>query len=390
MKKRICIVMPWHISERGGGAEVQANYLSQALAERGFKVSYVCQTTTANKVNTHEVKNNVLIHWLKPSGRFHWMDQNKYDYILKKLQPEIIVQRLSSNVSYVIGKYCKSNSCKFIWICTDNLSPYKNYHVLKFKKNNTVDKVGYIKYHVFLKNAQIMDWFRNKGMKQVDIAFTQNIKQSKILENEFDMKSERMISGHPTPKFHFEPQTNFSKKTIIWCGNFGLNKRPQLFVELANALIERDYKFIMIGSHSDKAYVSSILKNKPDGLQVTGQLSFEESLSYFDKASLLVNTSKSEGFSNTYIQAWLRGLPTLVFGADPSDVIASNNLGYVCNDVSEAAKSIEKILSDFNEYEILANNTKTFATNHHTIEIMTDHFLSVLKQNKTSVRIEEL
>ena len=36
---KITFVMLWHISERGGGAEVQANYLAQELAERGYNVS---------------------------------------------------------------------------------------------------------------------------------------------------------------------------------------------------------------------------------------------------------------------------------------------------------------------------------------------------------------
>ena len=33
--------MPWHISERGGGAEVQSNYLAIELVNRGFEVHYM-------------------------------------------------------------------------------------------------------------------------------------------------------------------------------------------------------------------------------------------------------------------------------------------------------------------------------------------------------------
>ena len=49
--KVIAFVMPWHISERGGGAEVQANFLAQELGLRGYDVSYVCQTITGSDVD---------------------------------------------------------------------------------------------------------------------------------------------------------------------------------------------------------------------------------------------------------------------------------------------------------------------------------------------------
>mgnify|MGYP001143876555 CR=1 FL=1 len=368
-------VMPWHISERGGGAEVQANYLSQALARRGFQVSYVCQTVNLNKINSIEILNEVQVHWLKSSGRFHWVDQNKYLTKLKSIQPHVVVQRLSSNVSYVIGNYCTDNSCKFVWICTDNISPYKNYHVRKFKKSNELRSIGFIKYYSFFLNAKIMDKLRNRGMRNIDIAFTQNNEQYHILEQEFNIKSERMISGHQKPEAISNSKTRFNERTIIWCGNFGKNKRPKLFVELTIALQNENIKFIMIGGHSDSAYVKEVLEDKPEALHVTGQVSFEESLNCFDNASLLVNTSVLEGFSNTYIQAWLRGVPTVVFGADPNEVIQKNNLGYVTDNVDDARNFINSLFEDFGSYETMSENVKRYAIDNHTIDKMTDSFL---------------
>jgi len=374
----IAFVMPWHISERGGGAEVQANYLSEELASRGFQVTYICQTIHNIKINTIETIGKVRVHWLKPSGKFHWVDQNKYYSKLKSIRPNIVIQRLSSNVSYSIGNYCSKYNAKFVWVCTDNMSPYRDYHVRKLKKNNTVKKVGFVKFHLFLKNAQIMDWYRNHGMKHVNISFTQNDNQYNILEEAFIIKSKRMVSGHPLPNVTKSPETKYNEKNILWCANFGQNKRPELFVELSIKLQKEGYNFIMVGSHSDKGYVETILNNKPDNLLVTGQLSFEESLSYFSKAALLVNTSVSEGFSNTYIQAWLRGVPTLVYGADPDNVIKNNQLGYVAKNSNDAVEFIKNVLSDFGMYEKLSINAENFAKENHTIEVMTNHFLCEL------------
>ena len=52
---KIVFVMLWHITERTGGAEVQANYLAVDLAKRGYDVSYICQTVNIHKIGTDEI-----------------------------------------------------------------------------------------------------------------------------------------------------------------------------------------------------------------------------------------------------------------------------------------------------------------------------------------------
>ncbi|MBR9914825.1 MAG: glycosyltransferase family 4 protein [Algicola sp.] len=376
----IVFAMPWHITERGGGAEVQANYLSQELAKRGFKVSYICQTIEPNKVDTVETIGQVSVYWLRPSGRFPWRDQNKYLAPLREIQPDYILQRLSSNVSYVLGNFAKKNKCQFIWVCTDNMSPFKDFHQAKFKKYFSVKKLGFLKYNVFLMNAKIMDWYRNKGMSHVDLALHQNKTQKALLKKEFGLDSQKLISGHPEPQRTLEANERFQKKTILWCANFGRHKRPTMFVELAKRLEHTDYNFIMVGGHSDKAYVASILKDAPNDLKTTGHLSFDDALNYFSEASIFVNTSApgGDGFPNTYIQSWLRGVPVISFGFDPDHVIAQNNLGTVVDNVDEAMIAIERWLSSAPEYVKKSNAIVDFAKSHYTIEKLTDSFLELI------------
>ena len=113
---KIAFVMPWHISERGGGAEVQANYLAQNLIEKGYDVKYICQTLIKQNVGKHKKIGRLSIHFVKPSTPLAWLDQSKYLKPLREFKPDYIVQRNSSNVTYVLANYCKKKDVKLLWI----------------------------------------------------------------------------------------------------------------------------------------------------------------------------------------------------------------------------------------------------------------------------------
>lgn len=375
--------MLWHISERGGGAEVQANYLAQELVERGYSVSYICQTTKSSKVNTTTVVSGVKVYWLKPAKKFIWSNNKAYFKALKLMAPEIIIQRNSSPILWASAKYSKKSSAKLIWVCSDNLAPFYDFFTKRYKARNTIKELGRLKYSVFCLNAIISDKLRNLAMNGVNMAFSQNEFQKLKIKKNFGLDSFKMISGHPLPSKTPEQLKNETVKNILWCANWGKHKRPELFVELARKMVGSDYNFIMIGGHSDQQYVNRLLKNCPKNLKVTGQLSFQEALSYFNQASLFVNTSTpdGDGFPNTFIQSWLRGVPVLSFGFNPDQVITDNNLGYIVKSVEQAVSTCPQILDNEEDYVKLSQNVFDYANTNHTIKVMTDHFLNTLSKN---------
>jgi glycosyltransferase involved in cell wall biosynthesis len=63
------------------------------------------------------------------------------------------------------------------------------------------------------------------------------------------------------------------------------------------------------------------------GLEYLGSLALDDVNQLLAGAHLLVNTSTHEGFSNTFIQAWLRAVPVVSLNADPDDLLESAGLG---------------------------------------------------------------
>jgi len=373
---RFCFVQLYHISERGGGAEVQANYLSLELAKRGYDVHYICQTTNKTKENTSSNISGVTVHWLPLDDTLSKRAFNRIEELLVQIHPHIIIERMSSSFGLPIVRAKNKIEGKYVWICTDNDSPYV------FKSvNKNYRKLSLLKFFYVLPRAFAVDMIRLYANKRADIIFSQNEFQKRMILKNFGRQSCRMISGHPFSKTTVTIQNRLDKKKILWCGNLGKHKRPELFIQLAHKMQDSNIEFVMVGGHSDTNYTTKLFQNKPNNLTLTGQLSFEESLAYFDDATLLVNTSTSEGFSNTYIQSWLRGVPTLVFGANPNQVITENKLGYDFNSLEEAKTAINEIFSNFELYQELSENSSQYGVTNHSLEAMTDSFLDAISKS---------
>ena len=219
-------------------------------------------------------------------------------------------------------------------------------------------------------------------MRGVDAAFSQNKIQKQNLIKNFNLNSGTMISGHPNPPQLLSAKQKFNKKNILWCANFGIHKKPELFIKLAKALTDTDYKFIMIGSHYDKKYIDELFLDKPTNLDFVGKLDFFNTYKYFIESTIFINTSISdgEGFPNTFIQSWLSGTPTLSFDVDPNGIIHKYKLGVINKSFEKIIIMLKRYLSDYSFYEKISSNCLKYSKNHHSLEKMTDNFLHILNK----------
>jgi len=65
----------------------------------------------------------------------------------------------------------------------------------------------------------------------------------------------------------------------------------------------------------------------------------------FDRARVFVNTSEIEGFPNTFLQAWVRGVPVISF-LDPDGVIRREGLGHAVGSLDEMARAAQLLTTD--------------------------------------------
>ncbi len=374
--------MSFHILEgRGGGAEVQAWLLAKELARKGHQVSCIAQSITGKQGQEKNI-DGVKIRWIRYAKYFRWSNGLDYYIALKDLDPDIIIQRKTSFLTVIIGYYAKKYNKKFVWICTDNASPVKWLFWKRQKQINKREEANPLKASVFLFNAFIYDVSRHWGMKHITYPFTQNAEQEQALKRAYNLDSHRMISGQQPPsKPGLPPKNKLSEAIVLWVANLAPLKRPETFIELARLAESTDLRFIMIGSRGDSDYLKVLFKDQPGNLEWLGRLSFDETLNWFDRAAFFVNTSTSEGFPNTYIQAWLRGIPVLSLGADPNDVIKKNSLGFIGKDVNELYNIIDIYRDCEDKYGEISERVKSYSWFHHSVDNMTNKFLEVISSD---------
>jgi glycosyltransferase involved in cell wall biosynthesis len=76
-----------------------------------------------------------------------------------------------------------------------------------------------------------------------------------------------------------------------------------------------------------------------------GHLPLRKVEEQFDYVQALINTSSVEGFPNTFLQAWSRGMPVFSF-VDPDNIITKNSLGSQVDSIDDMAVAIRKSLND--------------------------------------------
>src|SRR5260221_1608868 len=100
---------------------------------------------------------------------------------------------------------------------------------------------------------------------------------------------------------------------VLWVSNIRREKRPDRILELAQRLPEARIHMVG-GSLPDE---ESLFRDVKQAAAARSNVSFHGRLSYwganrlYGRAKLLVNTSDVEGFPNSYLQAWIRGVPVV-------------------------------------------------------------------------------
>lgn len=177
------------------------------------------------------------------------------------------------------------------------------------------------------------------GLRHAGAILVQTHSQQRAMLANYGMPSSltEMLVDFPSRIYPLEQRTI----DVLWVNNLRPFKRPDLLLALARSMPE--VRFHMIGGPQpgfDTLFesIGTTARTIPN-LVFHGRVPYHEMDRHYAAATLLVNTSDTEGFPNAFLQAWSRGTPVLSF-FDPDHLIRKRGLGHACASMDEMVRMI--------------------------------------------------
>ncbi|MDG4714775.1 glycosyltransferase family 4 protein [Winogradskyella marincola] len=353
--KRVVVMHPAYWEQAMGGAELQIYYLIKHLKTAGYEVHYVFEDKKIPYKNILNVQLHPLhaIKIKKTFGQRWFLYKAQLEKKLNEIKPDAIYTRLYSSWGGFAADYSLSNDCKYICaVASDNdLKVIKNVNLL-LKPFNIVER-----------------YYANRSYKKATFVLVQNNFQAQRLKGKYNREG---VKVNQSTEFVNEEDIRKERSPInvLWIANFKKLKRPELFIQLVERLRSfSNINFKMIGRGTDDY---KVLLNKSclrfENFEYLGEMSNKEVNKLLLKSHILVNTSDFEGFSNTFVQAWMRKVVVLSMNSNPDHILTTKKIGYVCPTVDLLAEKIEILLQNSELRKAMGQKAYNYAVSEHDVE----------------------
>jgi len=340
-----------------GGAEVQQVHLARELVAHGYETCFVTYRHGQN-----DIENVGAIEMIKTYDRENASKMNallKYRSIwssLKKANADIYFH--SAGSTGVLPLFCCANRKKFVYrISSDAVALSK-----------PIPK----EYNFFDRTLEMLE------IKRANVVVAQTNFQKSILRERFEVESVLIKNGLPIPKANCEKP---NPPIVLWVGSISNVKNAHLFIELAKSI--PNAKFEMVGGKTKNWQLYEKIKEAAKMLsnfKFYGFVPYHKVNEFFEKASILVNTSSVEGFPNTFLQAWAHYTPVISLNVDPDGIINKNRLGFCSKTFKQLVSDVNRLLKDEALRKKMGENGRKYVEKEHDIQEITKKYIKAFEE----------
>ena len=355
-KIKICFVAPKayplfnpdakNVKNPFGGSEVDLYLLAAELAkDENFEISFIVADYGQGDVET--IENTKVIKSLD-------FDKNAISGMLRiwsamrKADAGIYIIKTASIGVPLVAFFCRLYGRAFV---------YRTAHL--YECDGT-----------FLRTNPLLGRAFNRSLKSAKLVFTQNQTDRENLQLTTGVSSIFIRNGH-----YIERLSDSNRDIILWAGRSDSEKRPGLFLDLAEQF--PDEKFVMLcpKALNDQNYDQLIGRAKTiKNLEFFPLVPFQKTSDYFQRTKVFVCTSQAEGFPNTYIQAWINAVPVLSLDVNPDGIFDKFGCGICCNgDFERFYESLRFMLAE-NKYAQLGRNGRKYVEEYHDITKIAEEY----------------
>jgi glycosyltransferase involved in cell wall biosynthesis len=355
-RPRVCFLAPttWPMMSGSrdipviGGAELQQSVIAPELARRGYDVSMI--SMDFGQEEGAYLKGVRLLKMHKPNAgvpvlRFLHPRLTSIWAALKRANADVYYQRTSAVHTGFLAAFTRAHGRKSIYAGASDVD------FMPGRQDISLDR-----------DRLIFEY----GVRNVDQVFVQNPFQQKAVLENYGRESVLIPNCFdPFPGAKADP-----RGYVLWVATVRPAKRPELLREIARRLPR--HRFVMVGgSDSDawgKAYAEEArgaMRSLPNAT-VHGFLPFAEADSLFNGARLVINTSTYEGFPNTFLQAWSRGVPVVSF-VDTGSRHRGVPLFEPVSDVDQATAQVARLMDDDAAWEEASQRAREHFLERHSV-----------------------
>ena len=296
------------------------------------------------------------VHAGLPGLRFFWPRITRVWAAMRRADASTYCQRTSDSFTGVVAAFCRRYRRRFVFSVGANedcLSSLPNCSTWRERS------------------------FYLYGLGHADVIVVQTPWQREALARTFGRRSVLIRSAAPDPGEPSLPPPD-GRPRLLWAGRLAPQKRPELLLEVARRCPAAD--FDVVGSTADTERRRTVEKAAAGirNVRLHGFVPHRELATFYSRARALVSTSVSEGFPNTFLEAWSRGRP-VVTTTDPGDVVRDERIGLVANDVDGLAAAVRQVTDRNEEWAGMASRARAYYLREHRPERILDDYESLLQ-----------
>lgn len=344
-------------SEMAGGAERQQFLIASELVDRGYEVSAV--------VGDHGQPEHELINQIDVWRSYKTVGNSGYKSLRGLLRlPEQITRLLYTMHKADANIYYTRSSIYYPILYIYSML-FKRPYVCGISHDLDVDPSS-----LGSKNP-IYRTFYLQSLKSAQQVVTQTTNQKEQLEENLNINSIIIPNGYNIPD-KYENNLNY----FLWVGRAEKDpKNPEGYLDLAKNIPEEEFVMIVAPGQDNKYF--RFLKTQAEkipNVQFKGFVPPDEIQRYYENAIALVNTAFSEGFPNTFLEAWCVGTPVLSLYVNPDQIINEQGIGIISGSIKKLINDARIMSKNKELNRNLGNNARSYAKSKHSIDIVADKF----------------
>lgn len=341
------------IDTKGGGAELQLYYFTTELAkDNNFAVYFIVSDFGQPE---GEVREGVTLMKLKAPTGLKFLRVANYFFrfwrLISNIDADVYVQRAVGVETLVVGLFCKITGKKFIYMVAHDED------VINRKPSWMQQGVRkWLEWRLF-----------SIGLKSADLVLTQNQRQAENLRRYYGKVS---ITRRAAQRIPQELDSSQKENFVLFVARCEKFKRPEVMIGLARNMADVQFTMVCpVSSDPDFFKVISEAASRMQNIRFLSSLASDAYDEYFLKAKVHLNTSRVEGFPNTYIQALKYKTPVVSLNVNPDHILTSNDIGRCAdNDVVKLEQHLREVLARDEVWKRLSENAYRYVKSNHDIQ----------------------